>query len=92
MTKTKIKGKKKSAEGWNFIVKTNVGTVHDVYARKEYWRKLTDRNYSIEVLVKASFIYLLERESAEMILRNFDLEDIEIYFSDYPEEIKEYLK
>jgi len=34
-------------------------------------------------LVKASFAFLLERESPEMILRSFDLTDIARYFPEY---------
>jgi hypothetical protein len=37
-------------------------------------------------LVKASFAFLLERESPEMILRSFDLTDIARYFPEYDHE------
>jgi hypothetical protein len=41
-----------------------------------------------ERLVRASFDFLLERESATSILRSFELSVIERYFPDYPREIR----
>jgi hypothetical protein len=38
-------------------------------------------------LVRASFAFLLERESRESILRRFELMVIERYFPEYPGEI-----
>ncbi len=39
-------------------------------------------------LVEASFAFLLERESPQMILRSFDLSEIGRYFPDYESEIR----
>ncbi len=39
-------------------------------------------------LVKASFAFLLERESPQFILRSFDLAEIERYFPEYEHEIR----
>jgi hypothetical protein len=39
-------------------------------------------------LVRRSFAFLLERESADSILRDFSLEQIGDYFPDYPETIR----
>jgi hypothetical protein len=39
------------------------------------------------VLVAKSFRFLLERESAESILRTFRISDIETYFPEYPVQI-----
>lgn len=41
-----------------------------------------------ERLVRESIEFLLEREPATSILREFSLEDIARYFPDYPEEIR----
>jgi hypothetical protein len=41
-----------------------------------------------EALVRASFEFLLERESKESILRQFSLSTIESYFPDYPKQIR----
>jgi len=39
-------------------------------------------------LVRASFAFLLERESPQMILRSFELSEIGRYFPDYEGEIR----
>ena len=44
-----------------------------------------------EELIEASFVFLLERESKESILRKFELPVIERYFPDYPDRIAEML-
>jgi hypothetical protein len=45
-----------------------------------------------ERLVEASFVFLLERETRESILANFDLSVVEQYFPEYPRRIRDYLK
>jgi hypothetical protein len=40
-----------------------------------------------EELLEASFVFLLEREPKESILRKFELPVIERYFPDYPDRI-----
>lgn len=42
-------------------------------------------------LLEASFRFLLEREPKEAILSRFELSDIEGYFPEYPEEIRQRL-
>lgn len=46
---------------------------------------------SPERLIQASFEFLLERESKESILRSFRLPQIERYFPEYPDEIRQRL-
>lgn len=41
-----------------------------------------------ETLVGASFVFLLERETREEILRSFELPLIGRYFGDFPDEIR----
>jgi hypothetical protein len=41
-----------------------------------------------EVVVRESFAFLLEREPATSILRQFSLWDIGRYFPEYPEELR----
>ena len=41
-----------------------------------------------EVVVRESFNFLLEREPATSILREFSLDDIARYFPEYPEELQ----
>ena len=59
------------------------GTSHHVVrvSRKEldHWR----RGRSAEELVRDSFAFLLERESKESILREFDLAVIQRYFPEF---------
>jgi hypothetical protein len=43
---------------------------------------------SAQDLVEESFRFLLERESKESILRDFDLSVIADYFPEYPQEIR----
>lgn len=45
-----------------------------------------------ERLVRESFEFLLEREPATSILREFDLDVIARYFPEYPEEIRSRLR
>jgi hypothetical protein len=42
-------------------------------------------------MVRASFRFLLERESRTAILPSFDLASISWYFDDYPAELGRYL-
>ena len=46
----------------------------------------------LENLIKASFEFLLERESNNSILSQFDLKVITHYFPEYEKEIKKRLK
>ena len=43
-------------------------------------------------LVKASFKFLLERESPQMIIRSFDLLDIARYFPEYEQTIRHHAR
>ena len=45
-------------------------------------------NATPEALLRASFEFLLERESKESILRQFALSDIDKYFPDYAAKIR----
>ena len=42
-------------------------------------------------LVKATFAFLLSREEPEMILEEFKLRDVEQYFPEYPDSVRDYL-
>jgi hypothetical protein len=44
-----------------------------------------------ERLLEASFVFLVEREPKESIMRRFSLPDIERYFPDFPTQIARYL-
>jgi len=63
-------------------------TTHQVSVDRAYYEILTDKKVSAEELVKKSFEFLLERESKESILREFNLSVIQKYFPDYETAIK----
>ena len=58
-------------------------TTHKVLVRQETHQRLTGGLKSPEELVRASFEFLLERESKESILKSFDLGEIQKYFPEY---------
>lgn len=66
-------------------------TTHQVSVKPEYARQLIPSQENMAALVKASFEFLLDRESNTSILRSFDLSVIERYFPEYPKAITRYL-
>ena len=65
-------------------------TSHQVTATPAVIQRYGGR-VSPELLMKASFEFLLEREPQESILRTFELPLIERYFPEYGEKIREIL-
>jgi len=65
-------------------------SVHEVSAGPRVVERY-GKGVTPEQLVKASFEFLLERESKESILRRFELSEIERYFPDYPEKVRNLL-
>ncbi len=84
--------KKIKEEMFEVIVKSKTSTTHKVTVRDEYYKKLTNSKVPVEVLVKESFEFLLERESNTSILRTFELSVIGYYFPEYERLISERLK
>ncbi|MDP2640963.1 MAG: hypothetical protein Q8P39_00265 [Candidatus Yanofskybacteria bacterium] len=80
---------------WEFVVAVGredtdlIGFL--VYLEKAYWQELTNGLRSPEELVKSSFEFLLKKESKYLILREFDLRDIQGFFPEYEEEMKKML-
>ena len=67
-------------------------TVHRVTIDQMYQHKLTEGIVvSAEKLLEQSFRFLLEREPKESILAEFDLSEIERYFSEYQSVIRQQL-
>lgn len=56
---------------------------HIVVLSDEYYQRLTGGLHSREELIKASFEFLLERESKEKILSSFDLLQIQEFFPEF---------
>ena len=61
---------------------------HLVTVTDEYHQKLTGGDITKEDLVKKSFLFLLNRESKESILSEFDLPVIGRYFPEYESTIR----
>jgi len=70
------------------IVEENTTTIHKVTVTPSYYKKLTNKRVTPEVLVEQSFRFLLERESNTSILRSFDLSVIGQYFPEYEKTIR----
>ena len=71
-----------------FHVETPAGTSHDVSVPAGYPASLGCGHVAPEELVRASFEFLLEREPATSILREFSLDVISQYFPGYPAQIR----
>ncbi len=72
------------------VTETGSSTTHEVTASPADLDRLGG-GADPEKLIKASFRFLLDRESKESILRRFDLSVISRYFPEYPSRIAEYL-
>jgi len=68
------------------------GVEHHVRVSRAELNRYAPGQYDPTALVEASFRFLLERESAQSILRRFDLSVIETYFPDYPSRIGDYIQ
>ena len=84
-----------NGNGWNFVVQVsepNGQTRHSVNVSRAVFEELTDgKPTTPQDLVKKSFEFLLERESKNLILRQFELPLISKFFPDYPAEIRKRL-
>lgn len=80
-----------NGSGWVCTVQvseSNGQTRHRVTVTKEHLAQLSNgKTAAPEDLVKKSFEFLLERESKNQILRQFELPTITRYFPEYPAEI-----
>ena len=62
---------------------------HEVTIDKDYYMDLTENGRIIpEEFIKKSFEFLLERESKDSILRQFNISQINDFFSEYEKDIK----
>lgn len=66
-------------------------TSHVVSVPEGLARSLGVKGVPGEELVRASFLFLLDREPAESILTRFSLDMISRYFPEYPSELHTYL-
>jgi hypothetical protein len=76
--------------GWTCHVSVREGdldiSTHDVHVRANELTRYAPGATEPDELVRASFAFLLERESPGMILGTFDLSDIARYFPEYDTE------
>jgi len=86
LDKVNIVSQTDGPSGWvlNVSVESNN---YVVTVDKDYWSSVTGEQYPPAELVKKSFHFLLERESKEQILPNFNLRIIQQYFPEYEETI-----
>ena len=84
-----------NGSGWTFgvqVAQANGQTRHHVTLSQKDFAELTEgKTTTPEELVRRSFEFLLERESKEMILRQFDLPAIGRFFPEYSVEIRKKL-
>lgn len=82
--------------GWTCRVILRVGghqvSAHDVRVGAADLPRLARPSLDPSALVEASFVFLLERESPESILRSFDLLEIARYFPDYEATIRKRIR
>lgn len=87
-----IELKEQRAENARYLFVVEVGaddkTTHRVTLDRDYWEDLTQKTLTPGQLVLSSFMFLLEREPKENILKEFDLKDINKYFPEYEEKMK----
>ena len=69
-------------------IKDKINTCHLVTLKDEIFQKLTQKKITKEKLVYLSFEFLLKKEKNTEILREFELQVISEYFSDYMENVK----
>jgi hypothetical protein len=73
----------RSGEGWRCSVSTGT-TQHVVTVSLGELMRFAPGNDEPTRLLEESFRFVLERESASSILRQFAISEIERYFPDYP--------
>jgi len=75
-----------TATGWRFRVVVREGTEqteHTVTLERAVYERLTRGAVPPERLIRQAFVFLLEREPKESILRMFDLPMIGRYFPEF---------
>ena len=67
-------------------------TQHEVNFTDAYYRKIVQGSASKEDCIQGAFRFLLDRESKESILREFDLTVIQSYFGDFETKCQKYIR
>ncbi len=82
-------------EPWTFQVTVSEGgsqTSHRVEVSRDAYTRLTGEACGPDELVRRSFEFLLERETKESILGEFDITVIARYFPEYEREIAQRIR
>lgn len=66
-------------------------TEHIVTMSDGHCERLASGRYDPVQLIEASFLFLLDREPKEAILRRFDVADIDRYFPEFESQLPRYL-
>lgn len=80
-----------SEDSWTFMVELGHGEgliEYYVDVDKAYWTRLTNRRVEPAELVAATFKFLLDKESKELILKKFNLADVQGHFPQYENEMR----
>jgi len=85
-----IKVNKISGQLFEVDVSHDGQTKHQVTLSTDDYIKLSKAKISDEELIVASFKFLLDRESNQSILKEFNLNIIQQYFPNYLEKIQDY--
>ena len=84
-----VEVKKKNEQEFVITIEERGSTTEHVVTLDDgYYQKLTNGKITREEFVKKSFEFLLERESRESILSEFNLRVIKNYFPEFEEELK----
>lgn len=84
--------KKLDDSTYEVTVQAGTPTTHIVTVQPQYAAKLTRGSAPVDLLVRRSFDFLLEREPNTSILRRFDLPVIAHYFPEYEHTIRKMLE
>src|SRR3990167_1765065 len=78
-------------ESWTFLVELGHGdnlAEYYVDVDRDYWTKLTGRRIEPAELIEITFKFLLDKEQKEMIMKKFNLSEVNKLFPQYETEIK----
>jgi len=94
MTEINVKVEETPA-GWRCKVTVREGNTESEHIvslnPEDYDRIRNGKDIEVDMLVKKTFEFLLEREPKESILTEFNLADVENYYPDYYDEIRKRL-
>ena len=83
--------KKNDSNTFAVSIKSLINSTHIITLNDDIYFKMTKGVKSKEELISFSFKFLLEREKNTLILSKFNLENIQIYFPEYKNEIQNWL-